>query len=79
MKEKFLWCETEEVGILDESSRLGAEIILLKMRQSSALEAVGDTITLDILLAYTSDDLGNVDEGALRSGGDHCLDAVRLA
>jgi hypothetical protein len=64
MEEKFLQSESLKIGILDEPSGLGAEIILSKMRECFMFEAKWDTMTLDGLMAYADGHLRYIDKGA---------------
>ena len=50
VEEELLRGETSQVGVLDKPARLGAEIILGKVRQGTAVEAEGDALPLDVLL-----------------------------
>ena len=49
--------EAAQVRVLDEAARLGAVVILGKVRQGPIEEAVRDALTLDVLLADAGDHL----------------------
>ena len=57
VEEELLRGETSQVGVLDKPARLGAEIILGKVRQGTAVEAEGDALPLDVLLTDARDHL----------------------
>ena len=52
VKEELGGCETGQVGILYETTRLGTVIIFNEMRQRSVLETERDSLSFDILLTY---------------------------
>ena len=79
VEEKLLRGEAAQVRVLDEATRLRAVVVLCEVRQRPVEEAVGDALTLDVLLPDAGDHLRNVDERALRAGDDHVLDVVGFA
>ena len=59
------WTQTRKVAALDEALRLRPEVVLGEVRQRSLVEAKGDALSLNILLANTGHDLRNVDIASL--------------
>ena len=69
MKEELRGREAGEIGILDEASRLGTVIVFDEVRQSPMPKAEGNTLTLDVLLTHTGNDLeGEEEEGEEEKG-----------
>ena len=58
MKEELRGREAGEIGILDEAPRLGAVIVFDEVRQSPMAKSEGDSLTLNVLLTYTGNNLG---------------------
>ena len=78
VEEEFLRTQTTKVRVLDEASTLGTKIILGEVRKRTTTEAVGDTLSFNVLLSDTGNNLRNVDEGALTTGCNHGLDGIGL-
>ena len=78
VEEELLRGEATEVRVLHKAAALGAVVVLVEVRQSPEPEAVRDALALDVLLPHAGGHLRDVDEGSLRTGVDHPLDAVVL-
>ena len=63
VKEELGRSESGEIGILDESSRLGTVIVFDEVRKGSMAETERNTLTLDVLLTHTSNNLGGTEKG----------------
>mmetsp|Transcript_98404 Transcript_98404/g.300919 ORF Transcript_98404/g.300919 Transcript_98404/m.300919 type:complete len:346 (+) Transcript_98404:2663-3700(+) len=74
----FLRRQPCEVRILDETPGLRPVVVLDEVRQSAVVETVSDAGTLDILLADTRNDLGDVNRGAFAPCVHHGDDVVPL-
>mmetsp|Transcript_11451 Transcript_11451/g.22494 ORF Transcript_11451/g.22494 Transcript_11451/m.22494 type:complete len:848 (-) Transcript_11451:1065-3608(-) len=68
--------ETLEVRVFDETTRLGTKIILVKVRQGTVAETKRNTLTLNVLLTYTTHNLRNVNETSLGTRGHSGLEVV---
>jgi hypothetical protein len=53
--------QSQEVAVLDKAFALWPEVIFGEVRKRPLVESKWDSFTLDILLAYASHDLGDVD------------------
>ena len=71
MEEELSGRQAVNEGVLNEATCLSAVIILLKMGQSAVLKAIRNALTLNILLAHTSNHLGNVNRTTLGAGTNH--------
>ena len=78
VEKELLRSQTTQIRVLDETTRLGTEIILAKVRQCSAFETVRNTFSFYVLLSYTRNHLRNVQERTLRTGRHHHLDIVGI-
>ena len=67
MKEELRRRESGVEAVLDEALRSRNFRVALEVRQSSVLEAVGNSLAVQSLLADTGDHLGDVDERTLRA------------
>jgi len=76
---KLRWSKSTQIAALDEAFRLGSKVILGEVRQGSLVESEWDSLTFDILLAYTSHDLRNVDVATLGACTDHISEPVGQA
>jgi hypothetical protein len=78
MEVEFRGSQSSQVGVRHESFGLRAVVKLSEMRKGTAVKAERNTLTLDILLADTSHDLGDIIVVTLRSSIDHVNQSVGL-
>ena len=76
MEEELLRGQPAQVGVLDEAPRLGAEVVLGKVRQRPVGEAKGNSLPLDVLLADAGNHLRDVEERTLGTGRHRHLHVV---
>lgn len=76
VEEELLRGEPIQVAVLYEALALRAIVILGEVRESSLVEAEGDSLALDVLLAYASHNLRYVQIGALRASVHHGFESV---
>mmetsp|Transcript_20895 Transcript_20895/g.52446 ORF Transcript_20895/g.52446 Transcript_20895/m.52446 type:complete len:344 (+) Transcript_20895:1509-2540(+) len=61
MEKHLLRCQALSVGVLDKTPALSTGVVLEKVGQGAALEAVGDTAPFNVLLTHKRDNLTQVD------------------
>ena len=76
VEEELVRAQALDERVLDEAARLGAVVVLCKVRQRAAVEAVGHALVLDRLRAEARGHLLEVDHLALAAGDDHVEHAV---
>jgi hypothetical protein len=59
VEEELDWCQSGEVGILNEATRLRAIVVLDEVRQGPVTESEWNALALHVLLTDTGDDLEN--------------------
>ena len=74
VEKEFLGTQATKVRVFDKASTFGAKIVLGKVRERSATKAVRNTLTLNVLLSHTRNNLRNVNEGTFTASCDHRLD-----
>lgn len=57
MEEKLGGCQASKVRVLHETTRLRAVVVLDEVRQGAVAEAERDSLTLNVLLPHTGNDL----------------------
>ena len=71
VEEELVRRQALEERVLDKAPADGAVVVLGKVRQGSVVEAVGDALAVDGLLAETGDHLHEVQGLALGAALDH--------
>ena len=71
VEKKLLRSEPGQVRVLDEAARLGAEVVLGKVRKRPVPEPGRNSLALHVLLAHARNDLRDVDRGSLGTSVDH--------
>mmetsp|Transcript_104344 Transcript_104344/g.223091 ORF Transcript_104344/g.223091 Transcript_104344/m.223091 type:complete len:206 (-) Transcript_104344:16-633(-) len=74
----LLRCEACQVRVLHKPPGLGTIVVFRKVRQGAVAEPILDSCTLHVLLPDTSNNLGDVDWGALAPRIHHRDDIVPL-
>ena len=73
MEEELLGRQATKVTVLDKSTRFRTQVVLGKVRKGTFLESVWNTLSFNILLADTGNNLRNIDERTLGSRCYHGL------
>jgi len=67
VEEELGGCETGEVGVLDEATRFRTVVVLDEVRKSPFPEPKGNSLTLDVLLTDTSNNLSYKNDSFIRA------------